>query len=222
MVTPASAAAAATSPLPLVLSAPAAPVGDLVPGGVGAAQFTVNNPNGFPARLESLSFGAVRSSDPVGCPASMLGTHPITLPNGDVVPAGATAAAFRIAGAFTLAEQAPDGCQGVTFLVDTTLLASIDGQQVSSSTGGTGNTGGAGGAGGAGNIGGAGGAGHTGGAGGTGASAPQSPVPGTLAWTGAPLLAVAAVGGLLLVSGIAVRCFGALMRRRSRQPGRDG
>ena len=132
MVAPAL-AAAGTSPIPLVLPAPAAPVGDLFPGGVGAAQFIVNNPNHVVARLESLSFGTVRSSDPTGCPAGLLGTHPITLPPGEVVAAGATAAAFRIAGAFTLAEQAPDQCQGVTFLVDTTVLASIDGQQISSS-----------------------------------------------------------------------------------------
>lgn len=192
MVAPAL-AAAGTSPIPLVLSAPAAPVGDLFPGGVGAAQFIVNNPNHVVARLESLSFGTVRSSDPTGCPAGLLGTHPITLPPGEVVAAGATAAAFRIAGAFTLAEQAPDQCQGVTFLVDTTVLASIDGQQISSSSGDTARTG----------------------------APARSPVPGILAWTGAPLLAVAALGGLLLVIGIGVRILGNLARRRRMQRGQD-
>jgi hypothetical protein len=194
MAAPTPAAAAGTSPLPLVLSAPAAPVGDLFPGGVGAAQFTVNNPNPFAARLESLSFGTVRSSDPTGCPATLLGTHPVTLPASDVVPAGATAAAFRVAGAFTLAAQAPDQCQGVTFLVDTTLLANIDGQQISSSAGESARP---------------------------GASA-TSPTPGILAYTGAKVLAMAFFGGLLLVIGMAVSGLAALLRRRSRHAGRDG
>lgn len=180
-------------PVPLVLHAPAMPVADLFPGGTGTAQFTVDNPNPSAARLESVSFGAARSSSPASCPASLLSTHQVALPAGDVVPAGASGQPYRVAGAFTLAEVAPDGCQGVIFLVDTTVLANVDGQETTSSVGGTGGTG-------------APGQRTSGGA-------------GTLAWTGSPVLAVAIVGALVLLAGVILRVLAATTRRRRNRAG---
>jgi hypothetical protein len=206
-------ALADSGPMPLVLHAASAPVADLFPGGTGTAQFSVDNPNAAAARLESVSFGSVRSSSPVSCPASLLSTHPVVLPAGDVVAAGASGQPYRVAGAFTLAEAAPDGCQGVTFIVDTTVRANIEGQETTSTVGGTGNTGaGSSGTGntGAGNT----GVGSTGSTGATGQGTGGGT--GMLAWTGSPVMAVAIVGALLLLVGIVVRLAATARRRRSR------
>lgn len=104
----------------LVLTANASPAADLFPGGTGAAQFTVENPNPFPVQVTALQFGAVTSSAPTACPASNLATTNVTLGTPIAVPADGTSPAQSVGKAFTLATNAPNGCQGVTFTVATT------------------------------------------------------------------------------------------------------
>jgi hypothetical protein len=96
------------------------PTADLFPGGAGAAQFTIDNPGDAAVQLVSVSFGAASSSDPGRCGANYL-TVSRTLPLSVRVPEHAQAVAQSVPGAFQLSDDAPDGCQGVTFTVDTTV-----------------------------------------------------------------------------------------------------
>jgi hypothetical protein len=139
-----SPARAGTEPRSLDLAAVARPVADLYPGGSGAAQFTVGNPNPFPVRLLSLSFGKVNSSNPAACPPGVLSARPVRLRG--VVPAGATAVAEEAPRAFRLARWAPDGCQGVTFTAAATVVGAIvdDGDGDGDGDGGAGATAGGG------------------------------------------------------------------------------
>ncbi len=58
----------ATSSLSLTITAALSPTADLFPGGSGALQFTVTNPNPFGVSLTSLSTTTVTSSDPTELP----------------------------------------------------------------------------------------------------------------------------------------------------------
>jgi hypothetical protein len=234
-----SPAHADTDPRSLRLGAVARPAADLYPGGSGAAQFTVGNPNPFPVRLLSLSFGPVRSSAPVACPPGVLRVHRVRLRA--VVPAGATSVTERAPRAFRLSRSAPNGCQGVTFTASATVVAEIlddDGNGGGGATagGGAGTTAGggpgavAGGGPGAVAGGGAGamadggpgalaggGAGVTvGGVGGSAGWAAAS-MPGVLAQTGAPLLALTVGGATLVLAGGAALRLAARRRKCHRQ-----
>jgi hypothetical protein len=208
-----SPARAGTEPRSLDLAAVARPVADLYPGGSGAAQFTVGNPNPFPVRLLSLSFGKVNSSNPAACPPRVLSVRPVRLRG--IVPAGATAVE-EAPRAFRLAPWAPDGCQGVTFTAAATVVGAIvdDGD----------GDGGAGATAGGGTSAGTGLASLTGparpGAGAAAVSVPgaaAASVPGALAQTGAPVLPLTAGGvALALAGGAAVRL--AARRRRAGRP----
>ena len=93
---------------------------DLYPGGSGAVYFTVTNTNPYGVSLTAANFGAVTSSDEANCPASN-----ITVSNKTglslSVGANTTSATLSIANAVTMATSAPDGCQGKTFTIATTL-----------------------------------------------------------------------------------------------------
>jgi hypothetical protein len=196
----ASPARADTGPRSLDLGAVVRPAADLYPGGPGTAQFTVGNPNPFPVRLLTLSFGPVHSSAPAACPPGMLRTHRVRLRA--VVPAGATAVTERAPRAFRLSRSAPNGCQGVTFTASATVVAAI-----------LDDDGGGGGGGGAGS-GGRGGAGATAGGGPSGSVASAAArLPRALAQTGAPLLPLATGGAALVLTGYAVRRLAARRRR---------
>ncbi|KAA2262604.1 hypothetical protein F0L68_11920 [Solihabitans fulvus] len=115
--------AASASGRPVELRASANPVADLYPGGRGASQFSVDNPNPFPVRLLSVSFGSVTSSDPAGCPADLVRMVDRPLPADSVVGAGERARTYAVPAAFTLSADAPNACQGKTFLVATRVRA---------------------------------------------------------------------------------------------------
>jgi hypothetical protein len=110
---------AAAAAEPVRLNAESEPAADLVPGGTGAAHFTVTNPNPFDVRLTRLTFDRVKSSsNPVGCPTDLLSTHDRDLGDGLLVPAARTAS-FAVDGALTLSTAATDACLDVTFVVET-------------------------------------------------------------------------------------------------------
>jgi hypothetical protein len=192
---------------PVSLNAVSEPVADLLPGRTGAAQFTVTNPNGFGVRLVSLFFGRVKSSsDPVGCPVSLLTAHDRHPAGGLFVPASGRAS-FAVPGALTLSAEATDACLGVTFVVETRA----EGVQDEGGAIGVPPTGTVAGPPGPGPE-----AGTTAAAGHEG----QGPVDeqsgsgaGKLAFTGVSLLALAGSALALLLAGIALRLLGARRRR---------
>ncbi|HEY4463615.1 MAG TPA: hypothetical protein VGN41_13205 [Streptosporangiaceae bacterium] len=208
----AGSAQAGTGPRSLDLGAVVRPAADLYPGGPGAAQFTVDNPNPFPVRLLWASFGKVHSSAPAACPPAMLRTHRVRLRA--LVPASATAVTERAPRAFRLSRSAPNGCQGVTFTASATVVAAI----LDDDTGGPGRGGDGGGGAGATAGGGVGGTAGGGGVGATaggasaavggsahgGAGSAAASLPGVLAQTGGPLLPLAAGGAALALTGFAV------------------
>ena len=194
--TSAGPARADTRPRSLELDAVARPAADLYPGGSGAAQFTVGNPNPFPVRLLTLSFGPVHSSAPAACPPAMLRPRRVRLRA--VVPAGAAAVTERAPHAFRLSRSAPNGCQGVTFTASATVVAAILDDDDS---------------GGAGAADGGGTSGSRGqGAGGSGGSAATS-LPGVLAQTGAPLPPLTSGAAALTLAGWAALRLAARRRR---------
>jgi hypothetical protein len=93
---------------------------DLYPSGSGAVYFTVTNTNPYGVSLTAANFGAVTSSDEVNCPAANITVNNKT---GLSLSVGAntTSGTLSIANAVTMALSAPDGCQGKTFTVATTL-----------------------------------------------------------------------------------------------------
>lgn len=91
----------------------------LYPGGSTGLYFTVTNPNSFPVTYTAADFGAVSVDNSTACPA----TH-VTVVDQAVsisLAAGATSAVQAPAGAISMSSSAPDGCQGRTFTVATTL-----------------------------------------------------------------------------------------------------
>jgi hypothetical protein len=193
-----SPAQADTDPRSLRLGAVARPAADLYPGGSGAAQFTVGNPNPFPVRLLSLSFGPVRSSAPAACPPGVLRVHRVRL-TAVVVPAGATAVTEKAPRAFRLSRSAPNGCQGVTFTASATVVAEIVDDDDGSGGGASATAGGAS------------------GSAGPGAGWAAASVPGVLAHTGAPLLALTSGGFTLALAGGAALRFAARRRKNGAQ-----
>jgi hypothetical protein len=94
---------------------------DLYPGyTLGDVAFTVSNPNPYPVTITSMTPGAVTSSNPLGCPATLV-TVASTSSLSIALAAGATNVAQTIADVVTLSSSALDGCQGVTFTIGLTL-----------------------------------------------------------------------------------------------------
>jgi len=98
---------------------------DLLPGGTGAAYFTLHNTNPFAATFNAVAVGAiVVSNNTVACPTSNVSIAP-ALPHAIspalTVSAGATTGTESIPGLVKLAASAPSSCQGVTFKVTITL-----------------------------------------------------------------------------------------------------
>ncbi len=115
----------AVSAQTLTLTAASSPTADLYPGGSGALQFTVTNPNPFGVSLTSVSTTTVTSSDPTDCPASnVTATAGPTSITAITVAANGTSPAESVPGVLTMLTTAPNGCQGVTFTVAATLSGS--------------------------------------------------------------------------------------------------
>ncbi len=97
----------------------ATPVASLYPGGATPVYFTVTNPNSFPVTYTAASFGTVSVDNATACPVSN-----VTVTNQTVsisLAANTTSTVQSPAGAISMASAAPDGCQGRTFTVATTL-----------------------------------------------------------------------------------------------------
>ena len=96
----------------------------LYPGATdGDLYFTLTNPNPYPVTFDTMTAGAITSSNPGACPASNVsatGATGLSLPVG----ANATSAAQSIANVVSMQSTAPDGCQGVTFTIALTLTGS--------------------------------------------------------------------------------------------------
>ena len=97
---------------------------DLYPGFTGGdVHFTLTNPNPYDVTFDTMTAGAITSSNPGACPASNVsatGATGLSLPVG----ANATSAAQSIANVVSMQSTAPDGCQGVTFTIALTLTGS--------------------------------------------------------------------------------------------------
>jgi hypothetical protein len=109
----------------LTVTAAVSPTADLFPGGSGALQFSVANPNPYPVTLTSIAYGAVTSGDQANCPASNLtpaGGGALGTPI--AIPANGSSGAVSVPAAVTLSVNAPNGCQGVTLTVAVTLTGS--------------------------------------------------------------------------------------------------
>jgi hypothetical protein len=100
----------------------AGPVGttDLYPGTSVAVAFTVTNPNDVPVTFTSVRFAGVTSDDPAACPAGYV-TGLRAAPLEITVAALETSRVLTVPGAVTMRADAPDGCQGRTFALTTTL-----------------------------------------------------------------------------------------------------
>lgn len=103
------------------VTADATPSADLFPGGRGAAQFDVSNGSAHPVTLRSVSFGPARSSDEAGCPGHVLRVPSSALRHEIALAAGESERHVVIPAAFALSVRAPDACQGVTFVVPTSV-----------------------------------------------------------------------------------------------------
>lgn len=99
---------------------------DLYPGFTGGdVHFTLTNSNPYAVTFDSMTPGAITSSNPGACPAANVSASSATglsLPVG----ANATSGAQSIANVVSMDSGAPDGCQGVTFTIALTLTGSQD------------------------------------------------------------------------------------------------
>ena len=90
---------------------------DLYPGFAdGDLSFTLTNANPYPITFTSADAGTVTSSDPTGCPASLVTVDDATGLALDVA-ANDTSVTESIADVVALSSSAPDACQGVTFSI---------------------------------------------------------------------------------------------------------
>lgn len=97
---------------------------DLLPGGVGAAAFTLHNSNPFAVSFSSVTAASVASDNTSLCQSSNVSiakTMPYTLSPALTVDANTTSGTVTIPGLVQLSSSAPSSCQGVTFTVTLTL-----------------------------------------------------------------------------------------------------
>lgn len=94
------------------IAKPTSPTADLLPGGTGAWQATVNNPNASALVLTALTVnGAPIVNGAAGCLSSNVTTASKT---GLSIPVPAGTSQVSVPGVFTLAATAPIACMGVT------------------------------------------------------------------------------------------------------------
>lgn len=87
---------------------------DLFPGSTGALTVEVTNPNPYPVTFDSLTPGPVTSDHPAACPVDNITVGPATGLS-IAVAARSTSGPVQIAAVVSMAENAPDGCQGAGF-----------------------------------------------------------------------------------------------------------
>lgn len=96
----------------------------LYPGGpAGPAYFQIANPNPYAVTVTGLSWGTPTSTSPATCPSSNI-TVDANAPTTASISIAANApagTAYQINGVLDLSHNAPDGCQGVAFIVPVTV-----------------------------------------------------------------------------------------------------
>lgn len=98
----------------------ATPATSLYPGGSTPVYFTVTNPNSFPVTYNAATLGTVTVDDATACPVSnvtVVANPAVSI----TLAAGATSTVQSPADAITMVTGAPDGCQGRTFTIATSL-----------------------------------------------------------------------------------------------------
>jgi hypothetical protein len=113
----------------LVFTQVADPQGDLLPGGSGAASFTVANANGFAVQVNKISLGGLTVQPVAGQTCGpenfSVPAGPITLAKPLTVPANSTAQTGSIPGAISLSADAGNGCQGAKVVVKVTAIDAV-------------------------------------------------------------------------------------------------
>jgi hypothetical protein len=95
---------------------------DLYPGFTdGDVHFTVTNPNPYPVRFVSATFGSVTSSDPANCASNLVTTDASASGLTIDVPANSTGTNASIPDVVNMSATAPDACQNATFTINLTL-----------------------------------------------------------------------------------------------------
>lgn len=98
------------------------PTADLYPGQTeGDVYISVDNPNPYAIRFTSASFSTVTSGNEAGCPASNVTVDASATGLTIDVPAGSAGVASTITDVVSMAGNAPNACQGVTFTIAVTL-----------------------------------------------------------------------------------------------------
>jgi hypothetical protein len=116
--------AKALSAVNLVVTARAG-TADLYPGFTqGDVYFTVTNPNPYPVRMTSATFGAVTSSNIPLCPSTNVTVAATASGLTLDIPAGSVGTNLSIADVVSMGLSAPDGCQGKDFTIAMTLSGS--------------------------------------------------------------------------------------------------
>lgn len=95
---------------------------DLYPGFAdGDVYFSLTNTNPYPISFTAADAGTITSSNPTGCPASLLTVDDVTSGLDLQVAANDTSSTLNVADVVTLDASAPDACQGVSFTIALTL-----------------------------------------------------------------------------------------------------
>lgn len=93
----------------------------LYPGGSAPVAFKVNNPNTFPAHVDSISLDSISASS--GCNTSEIslasGTYPVSIN----IPAGSLSGTNEVANALSATLNLDDGCKGADILVDASIVS---------------------------------------------------------------------------------------------------
>jgi hypothetical protein len=111
----------AGTPTPSLYPKPASGYGS---PSVGAVVAVVDNPNPFPVRLTSATFGAVTATPLAGrtcAPANVVAPAPVTLAAPVTLPANSVDTVVTVPGALEMISTADNGCQGASFGVQITL-----------------------------------------------------------------------------------------------------
>jgi len=91
---------------------------------VGAVVALVDNPNPFPVKLTSATFGALTATPLAGrtcTAANVVAPAPVTLATPITLPANSVDTAVTVPGALEMISNADNGCQGASFGVSVTL-----------------------------------------------------------------------------------------------------
>ena len=91
---------------------------------IGAVVALVDNPNPFPVKLTSASFGAVTATPLAGrvcASTNVVAPAPVTLATPITLPANSVDTVVTVPGALEMISTADNGCQGASFGVSVTL-----------------------------------------------------------------------------------------------------